>query len=54
MKPYCPMTKSGYRIAGHDVFRKTADISRGWAKHIARKLRKAARQWAKSLIRQEA
>ena len=54
MKPYCPITKQGYRVSGHDVCRKTADATPGWRKAMAKKLKKSARQWARRMIKNEA
>jgi len=47
MKAYCPMTKKGRVVAGHDVHHKTADQPKRAANAAAKSLRHAARQEGK-------
>lgn len=49
MRPYAPDTNAGRNAAGHCVFHKTADNPKGYAKAVAKRLRRAARQEGKKL-----
>lgn len=51
MRPYCPITKQGHRIAGREVYRKTADAQPGWRRAMAKEMKKSARQWARRLTK---
>lgn len=47
MKPLSPPTDKGRHVAGHDVHHRTADIPKGGAKKVAKRLKHAARQHGK-------
>jgi hypothetical protein len=53
MRPYSPETNKGRHLAGHDVHHKTADQPKTFANASAKKLKKAARQEGREVVRGE-